>query len=343
MAQDHQRALLDLGPGAPLLSDVSAGIIDTLAARIAKAAPGSYRANKLRLARALAGVAAYTFTKATAAQLATAITNAVLAAELDGVEELGAWAQENKRTLPPVPIRVAHEVLVASRLDSAAPSVAAYDAAIRRRITTAIAQGLLDTVTTLDELTDQVKTIAGGERWRAERIVRTELMSAYNAAKQATLVEARDSGIAPDVRKTCIVTYDNRTAPDSYPLEGQVRDLDELFLDGAGRTYLHPPGRPNDREVEVPWMDPDVEPWPVATPQPPPQTAQEHADEVAADTAAAVTSALKLEDEPLPAPAILPAIADRAADLEARTLAAFGTATQPTPPRRSAEPVSVAG
>ncbi|GMV40654.1 MAG: hypothetical protein AMXMBFR64_23700 [Myxococcales bacterium] len=32
-----------------------------------------------------------------------------------------------------------------------------------------------------------------------------------------------------------------------------MRELDEDFRDGAGREYPHPLGRPNDREVEIPW------------------------------------------------------------------------------------------
>lgn len=317
LAAEHQRALLELGPGSDLLADASAGIVDQLAAKIAQAAPGSYRAGKLRLARVLAQVAANTFTNQTAHQLNTAITNAILAAELDSVDELDAWAKHHKTTLPPVPIRPAHEVLVRARMETAAPSVAAYDAAIRRRITTAIAQGLLDTVTTREELVDQVKTIAGAERWRADRIVRTELMNAYNATKHATLLEARDSGLAPDIQKTCIVTYDNRTAPDSLPLDGQVRALDEPFVDGKGRTYQHPPGRPNDREVEVPWMpEPNIDEA-AAPALLDDDDAQTHADKVAGDTASVISSALKL-DEPLPAAPILEDTQQRAAELEAR-------------------------
>lgn len=328
LGAEHQRALLALGPGSDLLGDASAEIIDSLADRIAKAAPGSYKANKLRIARALALVAASTYKTATAAQLNTALTNAVLAAEQDGVAELDAWAKVHKQTLPPVPIRPAHEVLVASRLASAAPSIAAYEAAITRKITSAIAAGLLDTVTTADELVDQVKVIAGTERWRAERIVRTELMNAYNATKHATLIEARDSGLTPGIKKTCIVTYDNRTDPDSLPLNGQVRDLEEMFVDGDGRSYLHPPGRPNDREVEVPWMD-DVALGVNAAPALLDGVdAQTHAAEVAADTAAAITAELDLP-APLPPAQIASTITAQAAALEARTLETFGTLSPP--------------
>ena len=90
------------------------------------------------------------------------------------------------------------------------------------------------------------------ERWRGERIVRTETLYAYNGAKQRTLEEVRDTDF-PDLMKTARATFDDRTSPDSYPVDGQIRELDEDFEDGEGRLYLHPPGRPNDREVELPW------------------------------------------------------------------------------------------
>lgn len=67
---------------------------------------------------------------------------------------------------------------------------------------------------------------------------------------------------ASDLKKSAIATFDARTSYDSYPVHGQVRELDEMFEDGAGRRYLHPPGRPNDREKEIPWLEP---PNPVTT------------------------------------------------------------------------------
>ena len=112
------------------------------------------------------------------------------------------------------------------------------------------------------DLVEGVSQIIQGERWQAERLVRTELAAAYNGSLHNTLVAARDTGVAAGLQKTAIVVRDARTAPDSFPLEGQVRDLEDLFVDGAGRRYLHPPGRPNDREKEIPYLDdpdPDVE------------------------------------------------------------------------------------
>lgn len=89
-------------------------------------------------------------------------------------------------------------------------------------------------------------------RWWAMRIVRTETAYAQNAAAFEALHAARDHDF-PDQQKKILAMMDNRTYPDSIAVHGQIRELDEMFVDGAGRRYLHPPARPNDREVVIPW------------------------------------------------------------------------------------------
>jgi hypothetical protein len=88
-------------------------------------------------------------------------------------------------------------------------------------------------------------------RYWAERIVRTETARAYNGANvEAMRAMSRDF---PDLHKKILATFDNRTAMDSVLVHGQVRPLDGLFMDGAGREYEYPPARPNDRETVIPW------------------------------------------------------------------------------------------
>lgn len=101
---------------------------------------------------------------------------------------------------------------------------------------------------------DSLERIIGAERWKADRIFRTELFNAYNTAHLESMETARDV-YGVQTKKSAIVTFDARTDPDSYPVHGQVRELDENFIDGDGRRYLHPPGRPNDREKEIPWIN----------------------------------------------------------------------------------------
>lgn len=88
----------------------------------------------------------------------------------------------------------------------------------------------------------------------AERIVRTEGMRAYAEGAQEELVEQRAKNF-PDLKRKLIETFDKRTGWDSYKAHGQVRGLNEPFVDGAGRVYLLPPGRPNDRAVVIPYRE----------------------------------------------------------------------------------------
>jgi len=85
----------------------------------------------------------------------------------------------------------------------------------------------------------------------AWRIVRTETSHAYNEARLAGLIEMRAE--MPDLGKKILATFDQRTAYDSIVVHGQIRPLDGYFTDGLGRQYQRPPGRPNDREVLIPW------------------------------------------------------------------------------------------
>jgi len=96
----------------------------------------------------------------------------------------------------------------------------------------------------------------------AERIVRTELMGAYNRAGWESIREA-DSQLG-DMCKILSATFDERTAADSFAVHGQIRMPDEAFMSWFG-LYQHPPNRPNDREIVVPhrisWKIPDYLKW----------------------------------------------------------------------------------
>lgn len=83
----------------------------------------------------------------------------------------------------------------------------------------------------------------------AERIVRTETMGAYNRASQDAIAVAQET--LGDMVKILSATFDDRTGWDSYQVHGQIRLTEEPF-EWAGRKYMHPPNRPNDREVIVP-------------------------------------------------------------------------------------------
>lgn len=115
-------------------------------------------------------------------------------------------------------------------------------------------------------------------RYWPERIVRTETAYAYSSTRFESLVQMQKDGL--DVKKKIVATFDNRTAPDSVFVHGQVRELPDVFTDGAGRNYVHPPGRPNDRETIIPWFDDWAE---VPSSEPPSPEAQARAAELAGE------------------------------------------------------------
>lgn len=167
------------------------------------------------------------------------------------------------------------------------PRLLRYEASVARYGTHTI--GAIGRQLQLGVLTGQTfdtmaKRLAGSERtpglivegqgW-ARRIVRTEAMAAYAEGAQAEM-RAQDQA-RPGLKRRLVETFDRRTAPDSYAAHGEVRGLDESFVDGAGRVYLLPPGRPNDRAVLIPyrdeWEGPEAAaPRPAPAPVPLPQT-----------------------------------------------------------------------
>jgi len=132
-------------------------------------------------------------------------------------------------------------------------SLATWGPDVARRVRREISASI-STFASREEALQGIHGAINAERWKADRIFRTELFDAYNEAHLDSLELARDV-YSVDTKKSAIVTFDARTGRDSLPMHGQVRELDEDFIDGDGRRFLHPPGRPNDREKEIPWLD----------------------------------------------------------------------------------------
>lgn len=120
----------------------------------------------------------------------------------------------------------------------------------------------------VEEMIDDVMSAGGvldGERYKAERIVRTEAAFAHGRVKfEAMRATARELG-DDRLQKRLISTFDDRTGDDSFLLHGQTVPIDEPFrwkhrVGGSWKVteYMHPPNRPNDREVVIPW-DPSWE------------------------------------------------------------------------------------
>ena len=190
------------------------------------------------------------------------------AGAFDAFTETAAWAKHYGQELRPINLSAVAAIDAEFLVDKFPVSIATYGTVLASRMRRDIGDAILRR-DSRESITDRVEAAINesfdAERWRAERIVRTELANAYNHAHHETLVKAQDLRVA-DIQKTAIVTWDPRTDPDSYPMDGQVRELDENFVDGDGREFLHPPGRPNDREKEVAYLpdEPPSEPDPEA-------------------------------------------------------------------------------
>ncbi len=91
--------------------------------------------------------------------------------------------------------------------------------------------------------------LRGAPEFWTERILRTETMNAHGGAAQEALTQVES--VVGQMLKILCATFDNRTASDSYAVHGQIRRPNEAFTSWYG-PYMHPPNRPNDREVVVP-------------------------------------------------------------------------------------------
>jgi len=120
------------------------------------------------------------------------------------------------------------------------------------------------------ELVDASPFLQGKPKHCAERIARTEVMGAYNLASHEGMVAANTK--LGDLCKILCATVDWRTGWDSLLIHGQIRRVDEPFDYVDGEQFMHPPNRPNDREVPVPhrasWpVPPELEPLPLEVAQ----------------------------------------------------------------------------
>ncbi len=127
---------------------------------------------------------------------------------------------------------------------------------------------------TREALTKRSSFLQGAPARWAERIVRTELMAASNAASQQIISGAAES--FGDTVKILSSVFDARTGADSLAVHGQIRRPSEPFDTWFG-SVMHPPDRPNDRATVVPHRLS----WPI-----PPELKPRGAGEIAARWAA---------------------------------------------------------
>lgn len=129
------------------------------------------------------------------------------------------------------------------------------------------------------DLVTSVGEVVDSKAWQVERLVRTEASFAYNGAQDEAIVES--SAVVPGLWKRWTELVDESGEPfdlavgvDSIVMHGQVARPGGSFVlppDArlvskrgkqnrlVGRRWQHPPNRPNDRAVLLPWL-PD---WPL--------------------------------------------------------------------------------
>lgn len=151
------------------------------------------------------------------------------------------------------------------RARTATHMASVLDARVRDHMTAAIPAALPARVA-VERLGDTLD----GSWWMVERVVRTETAFAYNAAADAAIGELAATGRRGMLKRwTELVDdatgrpIDNRVAPDSMAMHGQVTAPGAVFTMPSdervsskmyGRTWAYPPNRPNDRAVVIPWM-----------------------------------------------------------------------------------------
>ncbi len=122
----------------------------------------------------------------------------------------------------------------------------------------------------VEDLVERSPFLQAAPRFWAVRIARTELHGAMNKGQLEGMRAAHKQ--LGDMLKILSAVFDDRTGSDSFAVHGQVRRLDEPFEWWEG-AYMHPPNRPNDREVVVPHR----QAWPI-----PPYLAWRSEEQVAA-------------------------------------------------------------
>lgn len=124
----------------------------------------------------------------------------------------------------------------------------------------------------VDALSAKVREIAARQWWQIERTIRTESSIAFNTTQHTAFKALADDIPGLMMRWTELVSdvtgvpLDSRVANDSLVLHGQVAAVGSLFTmpphplapsKMVGKTWAHPPNRPNDRSVLTPWVPGD--------------------------------------------------------------------------------------
>ena len=137
-------------------------------------------------------------------------------------------------------------------------SLDTYSANIRATIMRALQQAILQNVSG-HKVTVSLQKFMDVKKWRAQRLVRTEMHNIFNASKILSYSEVKKEYL-PDLKKALWHPMDERTADDSLKLRKihPVVSIEQPFVfkwKGEKRVFMNPPDRPNDRAVLVPYRE----------------------------------------------------------------------------------------
>lgn len=232
--------------------------------RMKALAPGSYAATQARTVLAALRV----IVDIAGTRYGVGIGDAVGAAQEQGAaagraglfEQLAEWTKAGLLPASPARADVAGDLLDPGLLEIKEASVRAYGTQAIAQMRGELTRGTLagETLPQMFERLARVIDVGTDKRgnpvfnaaYKAERIVRTEHSYALHR-RQIEDFRAMFGGELGEWRKQLVATLDDRTGPDSIFVNGQVREIDDLFDDNEGRHYPHPPNRPNDREVMI--------------------------------------------------------------------------------------------
>lgn len=169
----------------------------------------------------------------------------------DGLaEQIQVWAEEHPGAALFKPdLKAAADLLDEGLLEYYESSKQTYGLEAIKAMRAAMAQSALADETIV-QAWERMATAVAIPEWRAERIVRTEQSFGMHRQQIRDLEDMFGEG-APEWRKQLVATFDDRTGADSKFVHEQTRELNEPFEDNEGRSYQHPPNRPNDRETMV--------------------------------------------------------------------------------------------
>lgn len=276
---DQQRQLERLvrangiGPIRKLYEDMLAEVTRKLGA----SAAGSFDHVKLRgmLGQIKLGLASIQGPAAGA--LNEAAYKTALAAARSTLEAVARLERQLTGALVPLPLletarlRGLVQGQTSSLLSAHETSIARYGARLVGRMEQQLGASMAAGETTSQAI-DRITATGEMEWWQGERIVRTELAYSTSATAREAM-EAQSEELDGDLwmRWTEHVSddgdpLDDRVGVDSLALHGQVAPPGGMFTQPpsapgggevppglVGRSWSHPPSRPNDRAVLMPW------------------------------------------------------------------------------------------